>query len=116
MNLNIIAYLIYGAITVIVTVFVGKSFHSNGHYYVISLFENEDLARAINNLLLIGYYLLNIGYVIYKISEWRTLKNSRELIENLGASLALIFILLGAMNLVNIGILSFFKKRKQISN
>lgn len=116
MNLNILAYCVYGLVSIIITVFVGKAFHKNGYFYVISIFVEEQIATAINNLLLIGYYLLNIGFVIYKISDWRKITNTIELVENLSFSLALIFILLGLMNLVNIAVLSFFRKRKHIIN
>ena len=111
MNYNIIAYCIYGIITVFITVFVGKQFHNNGYYYIISIFEAEKISNAINNLLLIGYYLVNIGFAIYKISDWQKLYNIKDLIENLSSNIAFIVILLAILNFVNIAVLSIFRKQ-----
>lgn len=114
MNLNLLAYCIYGIITIYVCVYVGLQFHKNGYYYIVSIFEEEKISNAINNLLLIGYYLVNIGYTIYSISQWNTIENFKQLIDNLSTKLAFIFIVLAVLNVINIAVLSFFRKQKSI--
>lgn len=115
MNLNILAYCIYGIITIYTTIFVGKQFHTNGYYYISSIFKEEQITNAINNLLLIGYYLLNIGFAIIKINFWSDVLNHSMLIESVSNHIAQIFILLGLMNIINISVLSIFRKIKSVN-
>jgi hypothetical protein len=118
MNLNVWAYCIYIIITIIVTVWVGWVCHKNGIYFIIDCVKDEAIAHSINNLLLAGYYLLNIGYAIITISGWDTITSIPNLLDVLAFRLALIIILLAIVHYVNIALLSMyptFLKRKQIN-
>lgn len=110
MNLNLVAYGIYGVLTVVITVFVGRSFHKSGIHYILDIFKESSISHAINNILLIGYYLVNIGFAILKINTWNTVENSATLIEGISENVALLMILLGILNIFNIAVLSFFRK------
>lgn len=114
MNYKLLTYLIYLMITVFITVWVGRAFHKNGIHYILSIFKEEKIAHAINNVLLIAYYLVNIGYAITKISTWRSTTNLAELISSLSINLASIFLLLAILNYVNIGVLAIIRYYKSI--
>jgi len=109
MNLNILSYIIYGLISIILTFYVGNEFHKNGYVYIVSIFVEKKISNAINNLLLIGFYLVNIGYVILKISEWGLVTNNIDLVEKLSIHLASIFIILAILNYLNISTLAIIK-------
>ena len=71
MNHNIIGYLIYLTITILIIVRVGKICYKNGNVYVSELIPNHtDLCHKINQVLLLGYYLLNIGYCSMTLISW----------------------------------------------
>ena len=67
MAFNIIGYFIYLPITAFITIVVGKSFHKHGILYIKSIIPETKIASSLNNLLLIGYYLVNIGYAFISI-------------------------------------------------
>jgi len=112
MSYVVISYLIYLAITVITTILVAKNLFSNGKVFLVDIFHgNTELAIAVNNLLLAGFYLINIGYAVYTLRVFETIVNAQELIEVLSIKTGAIILILGGMHFGNMFI--FFKLRKK---
>ena len=64
MNWIISTYLAYLAISIALTVWVARTLHKNGRIFLVDSFlGNEQLADSVNHLLVVGFYLMNIGYV-----------------------------------------------------
>lgn len=112
MNLNIITYIIYLPIIVFITVKIGWLCYKNGELFLFTLFEDKPLVKSINNLLLIGYYLINIGYAIITISYWETVNNVAEIISSLTFSLGKIILILAVLHYNNIFWLQLTHKHK----
>ena len=101
-NLNLIAYSLYLPITFYITLYVGKMFYKHGEVYLHQLLPNKtDMVKAINSLLLTGYYLLNLGYATVTLSFWERIATSLQLLEILSTKLAYIILILGSMHLNN---------------
>jgi hypothetical protein len=65
MNLSVIAFLTYIAISVAFTVVVATFLFKSGHRFLVITFRgDESLALSVNRLLVVGFYLLNIGFVL----------------------------------------------------
>ena len=112
MSYILISYSLYLALTLILTVWVARTLFRNGKVFLIDIFHgNKELAQAVNNLLLVGFYLVNIGYAVYTLSIQCDIKNSRELIEELSIKVGAIILILGGMHFFNM--LVFFKLRKR---
>lgn len=112
MNLNIIAYLIYFSITGIIIVKVGRICYNNGNIFVSQLIPNhEDLCHKINQVLLVGYYLLNIGYCAMTIISWEKIENITQLIEVITSKSAFIIIAIAVMHYINIILLTNYIKK-----
>lgn len=112
MNYNIIAYFVYFAITFLIIVKVGKICYQNGNVFVKQLIPNhEDLCKKINHLLLIGYYLLNIGYCTMTIISWQKIVNFTDLIEVISYKTAFIIIIIAIMHYLNILLLTNYIKK-----
>jgi len=112
MNLNLIAYLIYFLITILIIVKVGKICYNNGNIYVSQLIPNhEDLCLKINQLLLVGYYLLNIGYCAMTIISWENIETLAELTEVITSKLALIIITIAILHYINVILLTNYIKK-----
>ena len=111
MNYNTISYMIYLPITIYITIVVGYQCWKNGLAYVESIFEDKSLANSINNLLLVGYYLINIGYIVLMVSTWNKISGLHQLINELSFRVAGIILILAAMHYINIASLSFFRGR-----
>lgn len=70
----ILTYLIYLLLSAILVLVVGYLFYRSGDAYVCFLFPNDLLlAKNLNKLLLIGYYLLNIGFILFFLQKINTL-------------------------------------------
>lgn len=108
----ILLYASYLAITVALTVWVARTLFRNGRLFLLDIFHgNADLAGAVNNLLLVGFYLVNLGYAVYTLRVTDQLVSVRELIEVLSLKIGAIILILGAMHFGNMFI--FFKLRKR---
>ena len=57
-------YLFYVVISVALTLWVAQTLHKNGRIFLVDAFlGNEAIADSVNHLLVVGFYLINIGYV-----------------------------------------------------
>src|SRR6185295_15719152 len=64
MTIGISTYLIYLAISVALTIWVARTLHKNGRVFLVDVFHGNDaLADSVNHLLVVGFYLINFGYV-----------------------------------------------------
>ena len=107
MNLNIIGYAIYLLITTIIIVNVGKVCYRNGNIYVAQLIpEHLDLCHKTNQILLVGYYLLNLGYCAMTLISWEQLYSFQQLIEVIAVKSATIIGTIALMHYLNIFILT----------
>lgn len=102
MTYNLIAYGIYALISIFTIGFVGRVLHRNGRYFVLRVITDEAFGDFINNGLLAGYYLVNIGYVLFTLSNWQTIVDLSGLIEAIGEQTGSLYILLGVLHFVNI--------------
>jgi hypothetical protein len=107
MNLNIIGYSIYLLITTFIIIKVGKICYQNGNIYVAELIpEHEDLCQKTNQILLVGYYLLNIGYCAMTLVSWDKILSINQLIEVIAVKSAIIICTISVLHYFNIFILT----------
>lgn len=112
MNLNIIGYTIYLLITTLIIIRVGKICYKNGNVYVAQLIpEHKDLCLKTNQILLIGYYLLNIGYCAMTLISWEKILYLNQLIEVIAYKSAIIICIIATMHYVNIMVLTKYIKK-----
>ena len=112
MNYIIITYSFYLVITIALTIWVARTLFKNGKVFLIDIFHgNRELADSVNNLLLVGFYLINIGYAVYTLQVTGSIVNTQEVIEKLSLKIGLIILILGAMHFFNLYI--FFTLRKK---
>lgn len=108
----ILLYILYLTITILLTIWVAHTLFRNGKLFLVDIFHgNKELAQAVNNLLLVGFYLVNLGYAIYTLRIFDSVSNSRVMIELLSLKLGAIILILGGMHFLNMFI--FFKLRKR---
>ena len=107
MNLNILGYTIYLLITGIIIVRVGRICYNNGNVFVSALIPNhEDLCHKANQILLVGYYLLNLGYCAMTLISWKKIMSVDELIEVIALKSAIIIGTIAIMHYLNIFVLT----------
>jgi hypothetical protein len=112
MNYIVITYLLYLAISVTITVWVARTLHTNGRVFLVDAFHgNEPLADSINHLLLVGFYLVNIGYVSLALRSGDRAANLQELLEVLSTKVGVVMLVLGGMHFFNLYVFSRMRKR-----
>jgi hypothetical protein len=63
-NLIVATYLLYLMISVALTIWVARTLHKRGGIFLVDAFHgNAELADSVNHLLVVGFYLINIGFV-----------------------------------------------------
>lgn len=112
MNLNLTAYTLFLAIVIFIIVVVGKICYRNGNIYVLALLPgHEDLCIRINKLLLMGYYLLNIGYAAMTLISWQTIVSVPQLVELIAYKSAIIISMLSILHYTNIFLLTKYVQK-----
>ena len=115
MNYIIITYSFYLAITISLTIWVARTLFKNGKVFLVDIFHgNKELADSVNNLLLVGFYLINLGYAVYTLQVTDSILNMQQVIEELSIKVGLIILILGGMHFFNLYI--FFNLRKKAVN
>jgi len=112
MNYNILSYSIYGCITVYIIYWVGKAFYRNGRIFILKLFhQNEAMTDTTNNLLLMAYYLFNIGYAVIQFSFWEKVTDIAALIASIATKTGILVTILAITHYFNILLIYFLSKR-----
>ncbi len=112
MNYTVTSYLIYTAASVAMTVWVARTLHGNGHVFLVEAFRgNETMAASVNRLLVVGFYLINLGFIAVALRYGAKPTNWEEAIEFLSTKLGLVLLVLGAMHFFNM--FNFDKMRRK---
>jgi hypothetical protein len=112
MSYIIITYCCYLLLTISLTVWVARTLFKNGKVFLLDIFHgNKEIADSVNNLLLVGFYLVNLGYAVYTMQVLDMINNVREVLEILSFKVGLIILILGGMHFFNLYI--FFNLRKK---
>jgi hypothetical protein len=105
-------YIVYIALSVPLTVWVAHTLHKNGRVFLIDSFRgNEPLADSVNHLLVVGFYLINIGYVALALREGVAPVNLREVLEMISRKVGVVMLVLGGMHFFNILVFSKMRRR-----
>jgi hypothetical protein len=107
----IVTYLVYLAVTVALTVWVGQTLHRRGRVFLVDALGKEELADSVNHLLLVGFYLINIGFVAVALRYGNPAHDVKEAIEYLSLKVGVILLILGVMHFMNLLILSGWRSR-----
>jgi hypothetical protein len=112
MNLLVLVYAVYLLLSVCLTVWVARTLHKNGRIFLVDSFlGNEPLADSVNHLLVVGFYLINIGYVTLALKYGSVAATAQEAVETLSTKIGLVLLVLGAMHFFNLYIFAGMRKR-----
>jgi hypothetical protein len=104
--------LAYLAISVALTVWVARTLHKNGRIFLVDSFlGNEPLADSINHLLVVGFYLVNLGFVTLALKHGDKAVDAQSALEILSSKVGLVLVVLGAMHFFNLLVFSRMRRR-----
>jgi len=96
-----------------ITVHVGLTLHKNGRLFILDeLNNNEKLTDFVNKILLLGYYLINLGYTAYMLSTWQHINDWVGLVSSICSMIGRIVLTLGISHYLNICVIILLKNKK----
>ena len=105
-------YIVYIALSIPLTVWVAQTLHKNGRLFLVDSFQgNEQLADSVNHLLVVSFYLINIGYVALALKEGVAPVDLREVLETISRKIGVVMLVLGGMHFFNIFVFSKMRRR-----
>ena len=117
MTIEITTYLLYLGISIALTIWVGRTLFKNGRVFLVDVFHgNESLADSVNHLLVVGFYLINFGYVSLALKLGYDVATAREGIEALSLKVGMVLLVLGGMHFFNLLIFSRMRRRASLVN
>ncbi len=88
---------------------------SNGRVFLLDVFDgDEDLAAAVNHLLVVGFYLVNLGYVAIALKTTDVVVDAVSAIETLSVKVGTVVLVLGVLHLANLFVLNRLRRRAQL--
>lgn len=108
------SYLVYLVLTLIVTVWVAHTLHRNGRVFLLDAFHGNDaLADSVNHLLVVGFYLINLGYIALVLRSDQKPRDLVEAIEIFSHKIGVVLLVLGVMHFINVKIFSAMRNRSR---
>jgi hypothetical protein len=102
-----VAYGLYLFISIAMTIWVARVLSESGEMFLIKCFgQDEELARSTNRLLVIGFYLVNIGFICTRLDGWKA--GALDLIPDVGSRVGLAILVLGGMHFFNMIMIAKF--------
>ena len=113
MNLEILTFLLYLTIAGNTTILLGQALFKNGAVFLTRIFQSTPhLVDPINKLLLVGFYLINLGLVLAFFTQKTTvISDYAQSLEFLSNKLGIVYLLLGGMHIFNLLVFITIEKR-----
>src|SRR5947207_14612086 len=111
-GITVLMYLAYLGISVIMTIWVARTLHRNGRIFLVDSFlGNQPLADSVNHLLVVGFYLVNIGFVTLALKYGDKATDTQTGLEILSSKVGLVLVVLGIMHFINLATFSKMRRR-----
>ena len=108
-------YLVYACASIGLTIYLARTLFKNGEVFLEEVFaDNPRMATAVNRLLVVGFYLLNLGYAFVTLKAGHEIANRTEGIETLAAKLGCLLLVLGVLHMGNLYLFHRIRRRAQI--
>jgi uncharacterized membrane protein len=111
-DLKVLTYLLYLGLAIPLTFWVGHALHRHGEVFLVDVFVGDErLAHAVNQLLVIGFYLVNLGYVSFFMSSNRPVESGQSVMELLSTKIGGVALIVGAVHFSNVWLLNTYRRR-----
>ena len=110
---TVITYLLYLLISIGITVFVGSALSRSGRAFLLDVFGDDSVAQAVNRLLVVGFYLLNLGFVTLTLRATGDIGSPRQAVQVLSVKIGEMLLVIGALHFANLAIFTRLRRRAQ---
>lgn len=112
MIIQSVSYALYLAISIGLTVWVARTLSKNGEVFLTDCFGHDEvLARSTNHLLVVGFYLVNLGFILLALRFGTPPDNLPDAIRFLSSKVGLAVLVLGAMHFFNMNAIAKFGRK-----
>lgn len=116
MNETVLTYGLYLALAITLTIWVARTLHKSGRIFLVECFHgNEELADSVNHLLVVGFYLINIGFVSLYLKTTEEVLGARGVFEALSGKMGIVLLVLGGMHFFNLLVFTKMRKRAHLA-
>lgn len=99
-------YGIYVVLTIALTVWVARMLSRHGRVYLADVFGSDKVGGALNQLLVVGFYLVNFGFAALWLHTDARVSTLRDVVQMLSTKLGTVLLVIGALHLINLLIFS----------
>ncbi len=108
---NAVNYAIYISLSVFITIFVSHTLSKNGLAFLVKGFRgNIELATSTNHLLVVGFYLINLGFVLLRMQTTAEIASVEDILVYQAEGIGLVLLILGLMHLANMFVIYTISK------
>jgi hypothetical protein len=112
MDRVVLAYALYLLISIPLTVLVARTLSKHGRTFLTEVFaDSPGLANAVNQLLVVGFYLVSLGFVTLFLTSHADVTTAREVFELLSVKVGVVALILGVMHLTNVLVFNGIRRR-----
>jgi hypothetical protein len=109
-------YAVYGAASIGLTTWLAATLFKNGKTFLHDVFDDKpEMGEAVNRLLVVGFFMLNLGYsfLILRAEPTATNEQAVQLLVN---RLGLLLVSLGLIHFVNMAVFLRIRRRTQMGD
>ena len=107
-----LAYGLYLAIAIAFTVWVARTLSGNGEVFLVECFGHDEvLAKSTNHLLVVGFYLMNLGFIMLALQFGEPPQTVPDAVVFLSSKVGLAVLVLGAMHFFNMHAIATFGRK-----
>lgn len=111
----LVVYAAYSLASVGLTIWIARTLFKNGAVFLEEVFsDHPKMAEAVNRLLVVGFYLLNLGYAALMLKAPGS-NSAVEAIEVLSYKLGLLLLSLGGMHFLNLYLFHRIRRRAKLA-
>jgi hypothetical protein len=110
MDLRLVDYVIYLGASAALTVWVGNTLYRNGRVFLVSVFKEAGLADSVNHLLVVGFYLVNLGAAAILINAGGAPASFADMIQETVTRIGVVLLVLGTMHFFNMFVLHLLRR------
>src|SRR4029079_17895052 len=99
----LVVYAVYLVVSLVITIWVARTLHANGRLFLVDAFHGQEaLADSVNKLLVVGFYLINLGWIVSTLRAAGNVDTARVAIELLSDKIGTVLLVLGVMHFFNL--------------
>lgn len=110
MDVTVITYGVYLAISIALTMWVARTLFTNGQRFLVDVFQgDQELALSANHLLVVGFYLINFAFVCQALRMSTDVVSARGGLEALAEKIGGVLFVLGMTHFMNFIVFTYLR-------